>query len=57
VFKVGPSLFISGADVIRTVKDMGASVFLDIKLFDIPNTVRQTVESAAGLGVDMLTLQ
>jgi orotidine-5'-phosphate decarboxylase len=34
----------------------GAKVWLDLKLYDIPNTVARAVESASALGVQMLTI-
>jgi orotidine-5'-phosphate decarboxylase len=34
----------------------GAKVWLDLKLYDIPNTVARAVESASNLGVQMLTI-
>ena len=40
----------------RAVLETGAKVWLDLKLYDIPNTVGRAVESANSLGVQMLTI-
>jgi orotidine-5'-phosphate decarboxylase len=56
-FKVGLELFIAaGPAVIEPLVARGHSVFLDLKLYDIPNTVARAVRSAAALGVRMITL-
>ncbi len=56
-FKVGLELFVAaGPRVIEPLVARGHSVFLDLKLYDIPNTVAATVRSASKLGVKMLTL-
>jgi orotidine-5'-phosphate decarboxylase len=55
-FKVGPQLYTAtGPTVIRAASFLG-KVFLDLKLYDIPNTVARAVESANHLGVHMLTI-
>ena len=56
-FKVGLELYLAaGNAVVRSLKERGFSVFLDLKLHDIPNTVAGAVRSAASLGVDLLTV-
>src|ERR1700756_5178975 len=50
-FKVGLELYLAaGSAVVSTLKKRGFSVFLDLKLHDIPNTVAGAVRSVAGLG-------
>ena len=56
-FKIGKELFVSaGPDIVKRVRDTGASVFLDLKFYDIPNTVAKAVASATRLDVQMLTV-
>ena len=56
-FKIGLQLYTAeGPEIVRSVSDIGAKVWLDLKLYDIPNTVARAVESASTLGVQMLTI-
>lgn len=56
-FKVGLELFAAaGPSVIEPLVRRGHSVFLDLKLHDIPNTVAGAVRSAATHGARMITL-
>jgi orotidine-5'-phosphate decarboxylase len=55
--KVGMQLYYAaGPDFIRELKAAGYSVFLDLKLHDIPNTVRGGADSITRLGVDMFNI-
>jgi orotidine-5'-phosphate decarboxylase len=56
-FKIGLQLYAAeGPEIVRAVLSTGAKVFLDLKLYDIPNTVARAVESANELGVELLTI-
>ena len=56
-FKIGSELFTSaGPDIVKKIRATGASVFLDLKFHDIPNTVAKAVASATRLDVQMLTM-
>ena len=55
--KVGMELFYAeGPSIVRRLKERGHKVFLDLKLHDIPNTVRGGMRSLAALGADMVNL-
>lgn len=57
IFKVGLQLFtLCGPEIIGFINKKGAQVFLDLKFFDIPNTVANAVRSAVRQRVKMLTL-
>ena len=45
-----------GFEIIREVKAMGHRIFLDLKLHDIPNTVKQAMKNLAKLDVDVVNL-
>lgn len=57
-FKIGLELFISeGPDVVKMIQDQSvANIFLDLKLHDIPATVRGALRSAGKLGVRYITI-
>lgn len=56
-FKIGSELFTSGGpDIVRQIRATGASVFLDLKFHDIPNTVAKAVAAATRLDVQMITI-
>ncbi|MBI4706790.1 MAG: orotidine-5'-phosphate decarboxylase [Candidatus Omnitrophica bacterium] len=57
IFKIGIQLFTScGREIVDYINNKGAEVFLDLKFFDIPNTVAGAVREAVRLKVKMLTM-
>lgn len=59
MFKIGLELFVAeGPAVVRQLRERypGVDVFLDLKLHDIPNTMRGAIRSARGLGVRFITV-
>lgn len=55
--KIGMELFYAeGPAIVKQIKERGHKIFLDLKLHDIPNTVRKSMAVLSGLGVDMCNL-
>ena len=55
--KIGMELFYAGGpETVREIKARGHKIFLDLKLHDIPNTVKRTMSVLSGLDVDMVNL-
>jgi len=55
--KIGMELFYAtGADFLRELKERGHKIFLDLKLHDIPNTVKKAMKVLSTLGADMVNL-
>ncbi len=55
--KIGMELFYSaGPDIVRELKKRGHKVFLDLKLHDIPNTVKKSMAVLSSLGADICNL-
>ncbi len=55
--KIGMELFYAaGPDIVRQIKKRGHKIFLDLKLHDIPNTVKKAMSVLSGLDVDITNL-
>ncbi len=55
--KIGMELFYAeGPDIVREIKKRGHKIFLDLKLHDIPNTVKKAMKSLSDLDVDICNL-
>ena len=55
--KIGMELFYgAGPDIVRAIHDRGHPIFLDLKLCDIPNTVKSAMRVLRDLGADMVNL-
>ena len=55
--KIGMELFYAeGPSIVREIKARGHKIFLDLKLHDIPNTVKKAMAVLSSLNVDMVNL-
>ncbi len=55
--KIGMELFYAeGPGIVREIKERGHRIFLDLKLHDIPNTVRKAMRSLSALDVDLVNV-
>ena len=55
--KIGMELFYAGGpDIVRRIRERGHKIFLDLKLHDIPNTVRKAMRVLSSLDVDMVNV-
>ena len=55
--KIGMELFYAaGPDIVREVKARGHKIFLDLKLHDIPNTVKKAMSVLSALDIDMVNV-
>ena len=56
-FKVGLQLFLVGwFDIIEWIHDRGLNVFIDLKFFDVPETVKSAVKALTGRGISFTTV-
>ena len=56
-YKVGLELFLSTKErIIDYLKDKGLGVFLDLKLYDIPNTIKKAIRIISRMEVDFTTI-
>ena len=56
-FKVGLQLFLSGGfDIVEWILKRGSEVMLDLKFFDVPQTVASAVKQVGGRGVSFTTV-
>ncbi|GHM59442.1 MAG: orotidine 5'-phosphate decarboxylase [Candidatus Mesenet longicola] len=57
MFKLGLEFFVANSiSGVQRIMDLGIPIFLDLKLYDIPNTIAKTVEVIKSMNIAMLTL-
>jgi orotidine-5'-phosphate decarboxylase len=57
IFKVGPVMFVRyPKEILDILAQKELKVFLDLKLFDIPNTVKKTIENIRNLNVNVYSI-
>lgn len=57
IIKIGMELYYAlGPEIVNEVRQRGMKVFLDLKLYDIPNTVRRAMKVIGQMGVAMVTV-
>jgi len=57
LFKIGLPLYVQhGPEMVREIRNLGARVFLDLKLCDIPSVTAESASAAADLGPELLTV-
>jgi orotidine-5'-phosphate decarboxylase len=55
--KIGMEIFYQeGPEIVKYMKNLGHAIFLDLKLHDIPHTVKSAIRCLARLGVDMINV-
>lgn len=55
--KVGMELYYqNGPEIVKYIKSLGHEIFLDLKLHDIPNTVKRSMKGLAALDIDMINV-
>ena len=56
-YKVGMELYYAeGSKTVEWLHEKGKQVFLDLKMYDIPNTVAHGISAVSGLGIDLITI-
>ena len=56
-YKVGMELYYAeGSKTVEWLHEKGKQVFLDLKMYDIPNTVAHGIAAVSGLGIDLITI-
>ena len=57
IVKIGMELYYGlGQVIVKEAKKRGFKVFLDLKLYDIPNTVHRAMAAIGRLGIDFTTI-